>query len=50
MATVYDKSGKAFECEAVDAKELIASGAYSESAPKAEKPKEKPEPKSAKKK
>lgn len=40
MATVYDKSGKAFECEAVDAKELIASGAYSESEPKAEKPKQ----------
>lgn len=40
MATVYDKSGKAFECEAVDAKELIASGEYVKDAPKAEQPKQ----------
>ena len=37
MKTVIDKKGKELVCEAVDAKELIASGEYSY--PKADKPK-----------
>lgn len=41
---VYNvETGEAFECESVDAKELIASGAYSES-PKEEKPKKRGRP------
>lgn len=45
MATVYEvKSGKPLNCEAVDARELIASGAY-----RATEEAEKPERKSRKK-
>lgn len=42
MSTVYEKkTGKPLNCQTVDARELIASGAYVAEDPNAEKPKQK---------
>lgn len=47
MAVVYDKEGKEFKCEPVDARELIDSGEYFKE-PQEDKPKRGPKPKSDK--